>query len=243
MASSWSCFRCSAASSSSRSNWPTVGTFSGSKSSTSFGSIGTQTRDVLGCIQKGDLSKWFLCFDTSASRRGYVYWSMMSCIADRRGPYSGGQKRRRWFRCRVHTKLDDSFSFACLRHNRTAAQTLSDEEGALTRLPSLSCHSRLSCEAVGAGKSCNRASMPCSELKHSWFAKITSTNAGLRKVNASLMRTRQMKINNVHASLTLMKVVAHALLVVRSLSCASPFHPKSRSASPRSPCVDRPRGS
>ena len=49
---------------------PTVGTVSGSKSSTRDGLMGTQTRPVLGWIQNGAFSKWFRCLETSASIRG-----------------------------------------------------------------------------------------------------------------------------------------------------------------------------
>jgi len=55
---------------SSWSNWESVGTLVGSKLSQSWGSIGTQTRPVFGWMQNGAFSKWFICFDTSMSRRG-----------------------------------------------------------------------------------------------------------------------------------------------------------------------------
>jgi len=44
----------------------------GSKACASWGSIGTQTRPVFGCTQKGALSRWFMCLETSMSRRGKV---------------------------------------------------------------------------------------------------------------------------------------------------------------------------
>ena len=46
--------------------------------------MGTQTRPVPGCTQKGDLSKWLRCLETSESRRGYVYSRMISCLASLR---------------------------------------------------------------------------------------------------------------------------------------------------------------
>lgn len=55
---------------SSRNDYAAVGTARGSKWSISCGSRGTQIRPVLGCTQNGALSKWFRCFDTSASMRG-----------------------------------------------------------------------------------------------------------------------------------------------------------------------------
>jgi len=61
-----------------------VGTAVGSKSSQLLGSIGTQTRPVLGCIQKGAFSKWFMCFDTSMSSLGYVYKKTISSTHLRR---------------------------------------------------------------------------------------------------------------------------------------------------------------
>ncbi len=56
---------------------------SGSNWSASAGSMGTQTRPVLGCTQKGALSKWFMCLDTSMSRRGNVYAKTISCWVQR----------------------------------------------------------------------------------------------------------------------------------------------------------------
>ena len=55
----------------------------GSKSSASAGLIGTQTRPVLGCTQKGALSKWFMCLDTSTSSRGNVCANTISYCAHR----------------------------------------------------------------------------------------------------------------------------------------------------------------
>ena len=58
------------------------GRASGSKSSAAAGSMGTQTRPVFGCTQKGALSRWFMCFETSTSRRGKLCANTMSvCVA------------------------------------------------------------------------------------------------------------------------------------------------------------------
>mmetsp|Transcript_62966 Transcript_62966/g.150145 ORF Transcript_62966/g.150145 Transcript_62966/m.150145 type:complete len:277 (-) Transcript_62966:429-1259(-) len=56
------------------------GTSLGLKSSTCWGSSGTQIRCVFGCTQKGDLSKWFIDLDTAISRRGYVSLKTMNRI-------------------------------------------------------------------------------------------------------------------------------------------------------------------
>ena len=61
-----------------------MGTVNGSNSVTLEASMGTQTRPVPGCTQKGDLSKWLRCLETSESRRGYVYSKMISCLASLR---------------------------------------------------------------------------------------------------------------------------------------------------------------
>mmetsp|Transcript_1908 Transcript_1908/g.6651 ORF Transcript_1908/g.6651 Transcript_1908/m.6651 type:complete len:201 (-) Transcript_1908:748-1350(-) len=67
--------------SSSLSSCATVGTAIGSKVPADFGSMGTQTRPVLGCTQKGALSRWFMCLDTSTSSLGYVCAKTISCTA------------------------------------------------------------------------------------------------------------------------------------------------------------------
>ena len=55
----------------------------GSKSSASAGLMGTQTRPVFGCTQKGALSKWFMCLDTSTSSRGKVCANTISYCVQR----------------------------------------------------------------------------------------------------------------------------------------------------------------
>ena len=59
---------------------PSVGTVKGSNSSTAAAFTGTQTRPVLGWTANGLLSKWFRCFETLASSRGYKYDSTISWI-------------------------------------------------------------------------------------------------------------------------------------------------------------------
>mmetsp|Transcript_11916 Transcript_11916/g.46535 ORF Transcript_11916/g.46535 Transcript_11916/m.46535 type:complete len:250 (-) Transcript_11916:230-979(-) len=49
-----------------------VGTCMGSKLSQSSATMGTHTRPVFGCTQKGDLSKWLIPLVTFTSMRGYV---------------------------------------------------------------------------------------------------------------------------------------------------------------------------
>jgi len=61
-----------------------VGTTVGSKSSSLDVSMGTQTRPVPGCTTNGDFSRWFSFFETSISRRGYVYSRTTSCFASSR---------------------------------------------------------------------------------------------------------------------------------------------------------------
>lgn len=53
----------------------------GSKSSANAGSMGTHTRPVFGCTQKGALSRWFMCLDTSTSSRGKVCANTISHCA------------------------------------------------------------------------------------------------------------------------------------------------------------------
>ena len=68
----------------------------GSKSSATAGSMGTHTRPVLGCTQKGAFSKWFMCFDTSKSRRGKVCANTISCCAARTRHISRAAATWRW---------------------------------------------------------------------------------------------------------------------------------------------------
>ena len=49
---------------------PMVGTWAGSKAFKWSGSMGTQTRPVLGCTTKGDFKRWFICLLTLMSSLG-----------------------------------------------------------------------------------------------------------------------------------------------------------------------------
>ena len=161
--------------SSSAKSWNTVGTALGSKFSIISKSRGTQTRPVAGWTQKGAFRRWFRCFETSASRRGYVYCRMMSSSAVLRVFFDQ-------FSLLSHFIWQKKWLTLCADISLKQSDHLSSDER-----PGLDSHLERSVFArLESGIAFSSSSYPSSLLKHSWVRRIKSTKPSLRKSRASL---------------------------------------------------------
>lgn len=155
-------------------NSVTVGTAMGSKSSGFRLSIGTQTRPTIcqyhapfpvfvdhipvpGCTQNGLFSKWFRCFDTSTSSRGYIYSRITSCLDSFKRPV-----------------------FKFLLTPAVARASMSAHFDTLARLSSLSHFLRSASLRVRSGRSVRRCSAALMSRQGFWSRRISPSNRSRR---------------------------------------------------------------